>query len=54
MREYAVVALLADSSLVKGAGTVVVVGACVAFTAFSFQELLAEQLRICHCLAVLL
>ena len=54
MREYAVVALVADSSFVKGAGTVVVVGACLAFTAFSFEELLAKKLGISYCLARLL
>ena len=51
MREYALVAIVADSFLVKGAYTVEVVGACLAFTAFSLQEILAEQFRICYCLA---
>ena len=54
MRKYAVFAVVADSSLVKGAGTVVVVGACLAFTAFSLQELLAKKLGISYRLARLL
>ena len=54
MRENALVAFVADSFPVKGAYTVVVVGACLAFTAFSFEELLAKKLGISYCLARLL
>ena len=51
MREDTFVAFVADSFVVKSAYTVVVVSACFAFTAFSLKTILAEQFRICHCLA---
>ena len=35
----------------KGAYTVVVIGACFAFIALSFGEVLAEQFWISNCLA---
>ena len=41
MREDAVCSLIAVAFLMKGAYTVVVVGACFAFIALPFQEILA-------------
>ena len=51
MRENAASSIVAVDFLIGGAYTVVVVSACFAFPALSFGEILAEQFRICNCLA---
>ena len=52
MRKDTVVALVASAFLVERAHTVVVVGACFAFAALSFKEVLTEQLWISDCFTV--
>ena len=52
MRKDALVALVASAFLVERAYTVVVVGACFAFAALSFKEVLTEQLWISDCFTV--
>ena len=51
MRKHTVRALVADSLFMKGAHTVVVICARLAFVALSFEEILAEQFGVSDCLA---